>query len=378
MEEGNDIKANLIISMQTQDTIGFSSILKNSKVHFTLLIDPGGFNIFHDLANCLVQEKSLLSFLSLLLSHFQSRYLSESDQILKEMLNSQTIRDRQTPLHLAVQHNRRVFLIQQLVKEFVNLGADPRMKDINLHGPMHIAAAQGRVAMFVYFYSQGLSLDEVDIRNRTALHLAALEGYDNMALVIIAWTKSLEVRDIEGYTPLHMAAISQSYRIVRHLLIHGAKRRAKDKSGKTPLDIATSKQNMELVEILVRNMQQPIGCCQKLNPCKAPLRPIGNSSKHIVLYVVLFFTRYTAVLLFLLPRFNIEYFYGSVGMFVISSLLFLVVSCKDPGYVKATDNLVELYETYKPEYICCFCRVMKSKNTRHCQHCNRCVRVRST
>ena len=378
MDEGNDIKANLIISMQTQDTLSFSSILTQSKLHYTLLIDPGGFNIFHDLANCLIQEKALLSFLSLLLSHFHSRYLSDSSQILKEMLNSQTLRERQTPLHLAVQHNRRVIPNQELAKDFINLGADPRIKDINLHGPLHISAAQGRVAMFVYFYSQGLSLEEVDIRNRTVLHLSALEGYDNMALLIIAWTKNLEIRDTEGYTALHMAAISQSYRIARHLLIHGAKRKARDKSGKIPLDIATGKECAELVEILVRDMQKPIGCFQKFNPCRAPLRPIGNSSRHIVMYVVLFFIRYTAVLLFLLPRFNIEYFYVSLGMFVISSLLFLAVSCRNPGYVQAADNLVELYETYKPEYICCFCRVKKTKNTRHCQHCNRCVKVRST
>lgn len=232
------------------------------------------------------------------------------------------------------------------------------------------------MALFVYFTSLEISLEEVDVFNRTPLHIAALEGFDSMCLLIIAWSQSLQNVDLEGYTPLHMAAISQSYRIARHLLIHGAKRNVKDKSGKTPLDIAVLKGNPQLIDVLVILIQQPISCLQVANPCKAPLRPIQNSSKHIVIYVFLFFLRYAAVLLFVLPKFNIEYFYASIGMFTISSILFLIVSCKDPGYVKVETDLVKLYETYRPEFICCFCKVRKSKMTRHCQHCNRCVKVR--
>ena len=51
---------------------------------------------------------------------------------------------------------------------------------------MHIAASQGRVAMFVYFYYIGLNINEEDIQNRIPLHLAALEGFDTMCMVIIA------------------------------------------------------------------------------------------------------------------------------------------------------------------------------------------------
>ena len=108
METGNDIKASLNISMQTQDTLAFEETLNASTVHYSLFVDGGGFNIFHDLANCLTKETFLLEFLKILIFHFQSRYKADSNSMIKEMLNSQTTRQRQTPLLQAVQHNRRV------------------------------------------------------------------------------------------------------------------------------------------------------------------------------------------------------------------------------------------------------------------------------
>lgn len=111
METGNDIKASLNIAMQTQDPLAFEEILNNSAVHYSLFVDGGGFNIFHDLANCLTKEVFLLEFLKILIFHFQSRYKEDSNSIIKEMLNSQTTRQRQTPLLQAVQHNRRVLFI---------------------------------------------------------------------------------------------------------------------------------------------------------------------------------------------------------------------------------------------------------------------------
>ena len=61
---------------------------------------------------------------------------------------------------------------------------------------------------------------------------------------------------------------------------------------------------------------------------------------------------------------------------MISGLLFTIICWKDPGYVKHADNLLDLYEKYRPEYICPYCKVKKGKNTKHCQHCNHCIKVR--
>ena len=68
----------------------------------------------------------------------------------------------------------------------IKLGSDPKIKDNNGHGPMHIAASQGRVAMFVYFHSIGLTHEEEDLHKRLPLHLASIEGFDTMSMLIIA------------------------------------------------------------------------------------------------------------------------------------------------------------------------------------------------
>jgi hypothetical protein len=108
MDTGNDIKADLNISMQTYDIRAFSDILEKVTIHYTLLIDSGGYNIFHDLASCLAKESALLEFLSILLLFFNKKYQVNSPSIIKEMLNQQTLRDKQTPLVHAVKHNKIV------------------------------------------------------------------------------------------------------------------------------------------------------------------------------------------------------------------------------------------------------------------------------
>ena len=108
METGNDIKASLNISIQVHDTISFANILETSPVHFTLLVDQSGCNIFHDIASSLGKESYLLEFLQILINCFNEKYYDNSESTIKEMINSLTVKDRCTPLLLAVKHNRKV------------------------------------------------------------------------------------------------------------------------------------------------------------------------------------------------------------------------------------------------------------------------------
>ena len=141
-----------------------------------------------------------------------------------------------------------------------------------------------------------------------------------------------------------MSAISHSYRIARHLLIRGASRKTMDKNGKTPLELALERESYELVNILVYFIQKKPSILQKCNPCKSPLN-------------------------------NYPYYITSGSIFAISFTLFIILSCKNPGFVKHTESSLGLYETYRPEYICPYCKVKKLKTTQHCHHCNKCVKV---
>lgn len=108
MEIGHDVKASLSIYMQTNDVIGFTYTLKNTKVSLTSLYEPSGSNIFHDIADCVSRESSLLQYLEILTTEFNDRYFDEAPELIKNMLNTSAGREMYTPLMLAVKRNRRV------------------------------------------------------------------------------------------------------------------------------------------------------------------------------------------------------------------------------------------------------------------------------
>lgn len=108
MEEGHDVKASLSISMQTNDTIGFTYILKNTTISLSHLNEPNGKNIFHDIAECTSKESQLLQYLEILTTEFQDRYFDEAAEMIKTMLNVPAGREMYTPIMCAVKNNRRV------------------------------------------------------------------------------------------------------------------------------------------------------------------------------------------------------------------------------------------------------------------------------
>lgn len=258
----------------------------------------------------------------------------------------------------------------------MKFGANLSIKDINDRGPLHTAAACGRIGIFVELLENGLDIDENDAHGRAPVHIAALEGQDQMCLAIIAWTRNLSQPDNESYTPLHLAALSQSYKIVRYLLINNAEINIRDKQGRSAYDIAIAKGNESIIKLLVINKQQKPGCLKLFNPCKVQLKPIKKSVKHPVLFLFFTFLRYILVIIFIWPRIDIYMTIGSLSSGLITGVLFIYISIKDPGYIPCTLSFSELYETYKPDFVCPYCRAFKDRNTRHCQHCQRCVKVR--
>jgi hypothetical protein len=108
MEAGHDIKASLSIQMQTLNAQEYTSILKNTSVPLISLKEPSGYNIFHDIADCVVKESYLLDYLEILTSEFKDRYFEEDKEMIKSMLNQHAGREKLTPLMCAVKHNRKV------------------------------------------------------------------------------------------------------------------------------------------------------------------------------------------------------------------------------------------------------------------------------
>ena len=187
MEEGPNVKANLIIAMQTLSTTKFSSIIKTTKVPLYSLRDSNDSNIFHELSISCIKETSLIEFFNILVQEFQDRYFEDSISIIKSMLNARRANDSQTPLLEAVCYNRKVVYIQKLIKNYIGMKADPYSKNANNQGPVHIAADRGFDAVLVYLCKElNLRIDEPDANGLTPLHLAVSHGNATTALLLIA------------------------------------------------------------------------------------------------------------------------------------------------------------------------------------------------
>ena len=111
MEEGADVKASLVIALQTGNTQSFASLIKSTNIPLYNLKDPNSSNIFHELASSTSNEGSIVKLFLSLISEFHDRYFEEAPELIHSLLNSQRTCDLQTPLLEAVLYNRKVLFI---------------------------------------------------------------------------------------------------------------------------------------------------------------------------------------------------------------------------------------------------------------------------
>ena len=57
----------------------------------------------------------------------------------------------------------------------------------------------------------------------------------------------------------------------------------------------------------------------------------------------------------------------------VSSIVFLLSSCTDPGYLKNEFDLGKMLENFHPDDICPRCEVLTTPRSHHCVVCDRCV-----
>jgi NADH:ubiquinone oxidoreductase subunit 6 (subunit J) len=83
------------------------------------------------------------------------------------------------------------------------------------------------------------------------------------------------------------------------------------------------------------------------------LSPVKRSRIYSVIYMIVFLVKYAPFYLLMLPRIPV---WGAILAFAISGttiLLFIVVSMKDPGYIKPKGKtLLDLYEKYEGDFVC--------------------------
>jgi ankyrin repeat protein len=161
---------------------------------------------------------------------------------------------------------------------------------------VHIAAQGDQPLILAFLQSEGMDINEKDLKGGAALHWAAYMGNEMAASVLLSWDLEKDYPDADGSTPLHLAVIAGNCRITRNLLLKGANRHVLDLKGRRPIDIAKDSKIEQLMEML----QDPgflAGCS-----IKPPIRPYQRSLTTAWLYPLGFSAGFVLTVLFTIQR----------------------------------------------------------------------------
>lgn len=106
-----EIKADLVISIQTCNLDDFKSILSTPCLHLSQIKDQNNKNLFHELSLSSIPESFEYSFLTLIQVHYFRLYEESALSKLSEDLNQKTLTDGMSPIMLSVLCNKLVVLI---------------------------------------------------------------------------------------------------------------------------------------------------------------------------------------------------------------------------------------------------------------------------
>ncbi|CAH8290974.1 Ankyrin-2, variant 3 [Schistosoma haematobium] len=152
-------------------------------------------------------------------------YLIEQEHADVNVINS----TGQCCLHYCASKNRL-----QLVKQLLDAGAKPDVKDWGGVTPLHRAIATENLDIAKHLLDH--TITENDVGNE--------EGCNKLFSTLV------DLTDKQGQTPLHYACEEGNFQAATLLMNYGASINHKDTDGRTPIDVAPDHLRMNLLKLL--------------------------------------------------------------------------------------------------------------------------------
>ena len=296
--------------------------------------------------------------------------LDSDKETIKEFVNKQNI-NKLTALHFASQRGK-----YKIIRTLLDNGADINTKDKDGYNVMHHAAKGDQPTSLTYFIEkQKMNINKTDNKGRTPLHVAAMEGKDLTIPFLVCWGAKIDAQDENGKTPLHLAIEKNQIKAVKKLCRLGADKRIRDfKDMTTPTDLAMSKtDNPQMLDIFKKRT-----LCEELF-----YRPEITKTKFRKANTIFFFITHIILtvvnIIFFQPILNsLTVFYVYVGVIILIFMMFIILSCSNPGKVynkrgyKLIDYVLKGKNTNVSEY-CPYCCIIQNNQTTHCVICGVCV-----
>jgi ankyrin repeat protein len=158
-----------------------------------------------------------------------------------------TDQDGDTPLHWAAA-NGHSDVVKYLVEE---KGTNVKVGDKDGYTPLHRAAANSKLDVVKYLVEKGADVKAADKYGDTPLYRAARYGEWDVVKYLVEKGADVKATDKDGDTLLHWTAEDGHWDVVKYLVEKGANIKAGDKDGFTPLHRAAANGKLDVVKYLV-------------------------------------------------------------------------------------------------------------------------------
>jgi ankyrin repeat protein len=147
-----------------------------------------------------------------------------------------------------------------VVRELLELGADPRIADNDGETALFVAVASNRLKTVQCFVEKEVDVNQANEKRVSPLHLACKIGALEICRVLVANQAKIAAVDNERRTPLHYATLKNNLEIVTFLLENDADPLARDLHGKSPFSLASP----EVAAALRDNVQERVAAPTKV------------------------------------------------------------------------------------------------------------------
>ncbi|KAK7358107.1 hypothetical protein VNO77_00028 [Canavalia gladiata] len=136
-----------------------------------------------------------------------------------------------------------------LLKGFIESGADPNQTDYDGRTPLHISASKGHADITCFLVEQGVNINSTDKFGTTPLLEAVKSGHEEVASVLVNAGAILTIDDVGNF--LCMIVAKQELEFLKRVLGCGINPNAKNYDLRTPLHIAASEGLFTMAELLL-------------------------------------------------------------------------------------------------------------------------------
>ena len=156
----------------------------------------------------------------------------------------------QAPIHKIIENDDKEGNKYQVLKELLDMGADPNIKDSNGWSALHYACDLGDLQSVKILVETKAIIDTYSNNQRIPLHLASYNNYPNIVKYLLENKSNPNYKDELGCTPMHLAAKQGNTECIKFLLDYDGDLYSVDFRGWNILHYAAFHGNKETVYFL--------------------------------------------------------------------------------------------------------------------------------